>query len=181
MNRFIKNSEVCTLYDCKNRTNSYDFLRITWVYALSLSASFKPIYVVFAILFDMPALSAVLIFAIVNLWTKIFNLFAVWFLPLWGETKVKVTWNETKSKSRFFITFTFDYVYDYTFLLDLNYIRPCEHSNALFKTKSKVKVCWTPLVLVHCTDLQSRSCIFARMPLEIEGVEQIPGSSSCLL
>ena len=142
-------------------------------------STFKPIYVDFAILFDMLALSAVLIFAIVNLWTKIFNLFAVWFLPLWGETKVKVTWNKTKSKSRFFITFAFGFVYDYTFLLDLTYIRPCEHGDALLKTKSKIKVCWTPLV--YCTDLQRRSSIFARMPLEIEGVEQNPASSSCLL
>ena len=38
---WMANFEVCTLYNCKNRTNSYDFLRIKQVHALSLSVSFN--------------------------------------------------------------------------------------------------------------------------------------------
>ena len=49
----------CILYDRKNRTNSYDFLQITRVYALLLSVSFKPIFVVVAFVIDMLALSAI--------------------------------------------------------------------------------------------------------------------------
>ena len=53
-----------------------------------------------------------------------------------------------------FTTFTFGFVYDYTFLLDLNYIRPRKHDDALFKTKSKVKVCLTPLCTIQRTIVQ---------------------------
>ena len=38
----MANSEVCTLYDCKNQINSYNFLRIKRVHALDPSVSFKP-------------------------------------------------------------------------------------------------------------------------------------------
>ena len=47
------NSEEHTLYDRKNRTNSYDFLRIKRVHALLRSVSFKPIFVDFTPLIDM--------------------------------------------------------------------------------------------------------------------------------
>ena len=47
----MANSEVCTLYDCKNQTNSYNFLRIKRVHAFLLSVSFKPIFVVIASLY----------------------------------------------------------------------------------------------------------------------------------
>ena len=53
---WMANSEVCTLYNCKNQTNSYNFLRIKRVHALSLSVSFKPIFVYFAIVLHMLAL-----------------------------------------------------------------------------------------------------------------------------
>ena len=53
---WMANSEVCTLYDRKNLTNSYDFLRIIRVHALLLSVSFKPIFVDFTLLIDMLAL-----------------------------------------------------------------------------------------------------------------------------
>ena len=53
----------CTLYDRKNRTNSYDFLRITRVHALLLSVSLKPAYIYFTPVIDMLALSVVLIFS----------------------------------------------------------------------------------------------------------------------
>ena len=43
-----ENSEVRTLYDRKNQTNSYDFLRIKQVHALLLSVSLKPNFVVIA-------------------------------------------------------------------------------------------------------------------------------------
>ena len=49
LSRPCPNSEVCTLYDRKNQTNSYDFLRITRVHALFLSVSFKPNFVEFAL------------------------------------------------------------------------------------------------------------------------------------
>ena len=45
--------EVCTLYDRKNQTNSYDFLRIKRVHALLLSVSFKPIFVDSTLVIDM--------------------------------------------------------------------------------------------------------------------------------
>ena len=41
----MANSEVGTLYDCKNQTKSYDFLQTARVHALLLSISFKPIFV----------------------------------------------------------------------------------------------------------------------------------------
>ena len=41
----MANSKGCTLYDRKNRTNSYDFLRIKRVDALLLSVSFKPAFI----------------------------------------------------------------------------------------------------------------------------------------
>ena len=41
----MANLEVGTLYDCKNQTKSYDFLRTARVHALLLSISFKPIFV----------------------------------------------------------------------------------------------------------------------------------------
>ena len=53
------NSKVCTLYDCKSQTNSYNFLRIKRVDALLLSVSFKPIFVDVAVVIDMLALSAI--------------------------------------------------------------------------------------------------------------------------
>ena len=52
----MANSEVCTLYDCKNQTNSYDFLRTELVHALLLSVSFKPTFVVVDSINDMLAL-----------------------------------------------------------------------------------------------------------------------------
>ena len=55
----MANSEVCTLCDRKNLTNSYDFIQITQVYALSLSIFFKPIFVDVAIVIDMLSLSAI--------------------------------------------------------------------------------------------------------------------------
>ena len=45
--------DCCTLYDRKNRTNSYDFLRIKQVHAVDLSDSFKPMFVVIAFIIDM--------------------------------------------------------------------------------------------------------------------------------
>ena len=48
-----------TLHDRKNQTNPYDFLQITWVHALLISISFKPIFVVIAFIIDMLVLSAV--------------------------------------------------------------------------------------------------------------------------
>ena len=50
---WMANSKGCTSYDHKNRTNSYDFLRITRVNALLLSVSFKPIFVDFTLVIDM--------------------------------------------------------------------------------------------------------------------------------
>ena len=41
-------SEVYTLYDRKNQTNSYDFLQIKRVHALLLSVFLKPNFVVIA-------------------------------------------------------------------------------------------------------------------------------------
>ena len=55
----MANSEECTLYDHKNQTNSYDFLRIKRVHALLLSVSFTPIFVDFTPVISMLALSAV--------------------------------------------------------------------------------------------------------------------------
>ena len=52
----MANSEVCTLYDRKNRTNSYDFLRIIRVHAFDSSVSFKPIFVDFTLVVDMLSL-----------------------------------------------------------------------------------------------------------------------------
>ena len=49
----MANLEVCTLYDRKNRTNSYNFLRIIRVDALLLSVSFKPISDDFTLVIDM--------------------------------------------------------------------------------------------------------------------------------
>ena len=46
--KWMANSEVCTLYDRKNQTNSYDFLRIKRVRALLLFVSLKPNFVVIA-------------------------------------------------------------------------------------------------------------------------------------
>ena len=54
----MANSEVCTLYDRKNRTNSYDFLLITRVHALLHSVSFKSTFIDFALVIDILALSA---------------------------------------------------------------------------------------------------------------------------
>ena len=56
---WMSNSKGCTSYDCKNRTSSYDFLRIIQVDALLLSVSFKPISVDFTLIIDMLALSAI--------------------------------------------------------------------------------------------------------------------------
>ena len=50
---WMVNSKGCTLYDCKNPTNSYDFLQIIRVDVLLLSVSFKPIFVDFTLLIDM--------------------------------------------------------------------------------------------------------------------------------
>ena len=55
----MKKSTCCTLHDRKIWSNSYDFLRITRVYALFLSVSFKPIFVVIAFINNMLVLSAV--------------------------------------------------------------------------------------------------------------------------
>ena len=55
----MANSEVCTLYDRKIRSNLYNFLQITRVHALLLSVSFKPIFVDFTSVIGMLALSAV--------------------------------------------------------------------------------------------------------------------------
>ena len=55
----MKNLTRCTLYDRKNRTNSYDFLRIKRVHALDSSVSFTPISVDVAFVIDMLALSAI--------------------------------------------------------------------------------------------------------------------------
>ena len=52
----MASSEVCTLYDRKNQTNSYNFLRIKRVHALDSSVSFKPTFVDIALLIDMLAL-----------------------------------------------------------------------------------------------------------------------------
>jgi len=49
----MANLEVCTSYDHKNWTNSYDFLRIIRVDALLLSVSFKPTFVDFTIVLHM--------------------------------------------------------------------------------------------------------------------------------
>ena len=57
----MANLEECTLYDRKNQTNSYNFLRIKQVHALDSSVSFKPTLVDIALLIDMLALSAVFI------------------------------------------------------------------------------------------------------------------------
>ena len=46
----------CTLYDHKNQTSSYDFLRIRRVHALDSSVSFKPILIDFTLVIDMLAL-----------------------------------------------------------------------------------------------------------------------------
>ena len=54
----MANSEVCTLYDRKNRTNSYNFLLITRVHALLHSVSFKSTFIDFALVIDILALSA---------------------------------------------------------------------------------------------------------------------------
>ena len=69
--------------------------------------------------------------------------------------KQKVKVNETKSKSRFFTTFTFGFVYDYTFLLGLNYIRLREHGDALFlnEIKSKSMLNATIVVWQNKTDM----------------------------
>ena len=55
----MANLEVCTLYDRKNRTNSYNFLRIKRLDALLLSVSLNPIFVDFTLLIDMLSLSEV--------------------------------------------------------------------------------------------------------------------------
>ena len=52
----MANSEVCTLYDRKNQTNSYDLLRIERVHALLLSVSLKPIFVDSTLVIDMISL-----------------------------------------------------------------------------------------------------------------------------
>ena len=52
----MANSEVCTLYDRKNQTNAYNFLRIKRVHALNSSVSFKPTSVDFDLFIDMLAL-----------------------------------------------------------------------------------------------------------------------------
>ena len=49
----MASSEVCTLYDRKNQTNSYNFLRIKRVHALDSSVSFKPTSVDFTIVLHM--------------------------------------------------------------------------------------------------------------------------------
>ena len=49
----MANSEGCTSYDRKNRTNSYNFLRIKRVHVLDSSVSFKPTSVDFAIVLHM--------------------------------------------------------------------------------------------------------------------------------
>ena len=64
---WMANLKGCTLYDDKNRTNSYDFLRITRVHTLFLSVSFKPSFVDIALVIDMLALSAVFIAMVVQL------------------------------------------------------------------------------------------------------------------
>ena len=51
LSRPCPNSTRCTLYGRKNRTNSYDFLRITRVNALLLSVYFKPVFVDIASLY----------------------------------------------------------------------------------------------------------------------------------
>ena len=56
---WMANSKGCTLYDHKNRTNSYNFLQIIQVDALLLFVSFKPICVEFTHVIDMLALSAI--------------------------------------------------------------------------------------------------------------------------
>ena len=43
----------CTLYDRKNRTNSYDFLRIKQVHAVDSSVFSQPIFAVIAFIIDM--------------------------------------------------------------------------------------------------------------------------------
>ena len=53
---WMANFEVCTLYDRKKWTNSYDFLRIKRVHALVSSVSFKPTFVDFTLVIDMLAL-----------------------------------------------------------------------------------------------------------------------------
>ena len=50
---WMANSEECTLYDHKNQTNPYDFLRIKRVNALDASVSFKLTFVYFAIVLHM--------------------------------------------------------------------------------------------------------------------------------
>ena len=47
---------MCTLYDRKNQTNQYDFLRIKRVHALDSSVSFKPAFVDLTLVIDMLAL-----------------------------------------------------------------------------------------------------------------------------
>ena len=46
-------STRCTLYDCKNQTNSYNFLQITRVHALLLSVAFKLIFDDFTLVINM--------------------------------------------------------------------------------------------------------------------------------
>ena len=63
----MANLEVGTLYDCKNQTNSYDFLQIARVHALLLSVSFKPTYYIdFTLVIDMLARSLLFFVAIVK-------------------------------------------------------------------------------------------------------------------
>ena len=50
---WMANSEVCTLYDRKNRTNPYDFLQIKRVHALLISVSLKPNFVDFTLVIDL--------------------------------------------------------------------------------------------------------------------------------
>ena len=45
--------DCCTLYDRKNQTNTYDFLRIKRVHALLLFVSFKPTFDDFTLVIDM--------------------------------------------------------------------------------------------------------------------------------
>ena len=49
----MANSEECTLYDRKNQTNAYDFLRIKRVHALDSSVSFKSTFVDIASVIDL--------------------------------------------------------------------------------------------------------------------------------
>ena len=51
--KWMANLEVCTLYDRKNRTNSYNFLRIKQVNALDSSVSFKSTFVDIAVVINL--------------------------------------------------------------------------------------------------------------------------------